>query len=188
MRSMQINYIWETWSKMDIITIFMHVWITFHQEKAVRKHLQLSVEGQWLPEHRHWFWVCLCLSWRRWATLLSLWQILALFGQSGSHTPSGRHSSPPPPEGRATHPRTMVWIRYGRKNESENGIRKVKCLCVSVRTHLDISHYTGGLHSACHIYCVAPNVIVRFTSPNHSSQHSPLIQTWRRETWKRLPP
>lgn len=43
--------------------------------------------------------------------------------------------------------------------------------------YLDVSHHSSGLHSAGHIHCVAPDVIVRFTSSDHSSQNSPLIQT-----------
>lgn len=55
------------------------------------------------------------------------------------------------------------------------------CFCVC---YLDVSHHSGGLHSAGHIDRVAPDVIVRFTSSNHSSQNSSLIQTWRVSLWK----
>lgn len=50
-------------------------------------------------------------------------------------------------------------------------------VCSLYLCYLDVSHHSGGLHPAGHIHCVAPDVIVRFTSSNHSSQNSSLIQT-----------
>lgn len=50
-------------------------------------------------------------------------------------------------------------------------------VCSLYLCYLDVSHHSGGLHPAGYIHCVAPDVIVRFTSSNHSGQNSSLIQT-----------
>lgn len=49
-----------------------------------------------------------------------------------------------------------------------------ECVC-----YLDVSHHSSWLHSAGHIDCVAPDIIVRFTGSDHSSQNPSLVQTWR---------
>jgi len=51
-------------------------------------------------------------------------------------------------------------------------------LCVSL-CYLDVAHHSSRLHSAGHVDCVAPDVIVRFTSPDHSSKNCSFIHTWR---------
>lgn len=47
----------------------------------------------------------------------------------------------------------------------------------SITDYLDVSHHSGRLHPARDIHSVAPDVIVRLTSSNHSSQNSSLIET-----------
>lgn len=38
-----------------------------------------------------------------------------------------------------------------------------------VKQYLDVAHHTCGLHAACHVDSVAPDVKVGFASTNHSS-------------------
>lgn len=49
-----------------------------------------------------------------------------------------------------------------------------ECVC-----YLDVSHHSSWLHSAGHIDRVAPDIIVRFTGSDHSSQNPSLVHTWR---------
>lgn len=59
----------------------------------------------------------------------------------------------------------------------------IKCVvsCTFCVRYLDISHHSRGLHSAGYIDCIAPDVIVRFTSSNYTSKNSSFIQTWRHQ-------
>lgn len=50
------------------------------------------------------------------------------------------------------------------------------CTCT---LYLDVSHHSSWLHSAGHIDCVSPDVVVRFTSSNNSSENSSFVHTWR---------
>ena len=102
----------EKWSNMVILPRLILVFMMFPRVKLVKKRPQLGLEEQW----SHCYWDCLCPSWRRLAAPLSLSQIWAPFGQSGSRTPSRCRSRSPPPEGRK---------RKFKGNKS-------RCQCVSV--------------------------------------------------------
>lgn len=41
--------------------------------------------------------------------------------------------------------------------------------------YLDFPKFSGALHSAGHVDCVSPDVILRFSGPNHSSNHRPMV-------------
>ena len=68
----------------------------------------------------------------------------------------------------------LIRIKLNKNKDVMTGDIQV---CSLYLCYLDVSHHSGGLHPAGHIHCVAPDVIVRFTSSNHSSQNSSLIQT-----------
>lgn len=75
-------------------------------------------------------------------------------------------------------------LRARENTKRENEIRPT--FINGISDHLDVSHHSGRFHSASDIHSVAPDVVVRFTSSDHSSQNSSLIQTWMSSMWKKM--
>lgn len=73
---------------------------------------------------------------------------------------------------RAVNVRTVAHEKTKRDNE-DHPTSTVN----SIMDYLDVSHYSGRLHPASYVHSVAPDVIVRLASSNHSSQNSSLIET-----------
>lgn len=46
-------------------------------------------------------------------------------------------------------------------------------------THLDAIRHTGAVHATGHVHCVAPDVVLRLSSPNHPSHHRANIEPCR---------
>ncbi len=52
--------------------------------------------------------------------------------------------------------------------------------------HLDVSHHPCGLHATGHIHSVSPDVKMRFTGPDNTSQNAPFIQPYGENTQRSM--
>lgn len=77
----------------------------------------------------------------------------------------------------------IVKVGTHEKTKRENEIHPT--LFNGIMDYLDVSHHSSRLHPASDIHSVAPDVIVRLTSSNHSSQNSSFIETWISSIWKK---